>query len=67
MSKDIVEYYDGDNLYITVISSIVPPVGSKINIRKKTWKIINVTYAVDFADSVDLRHARVNVDIEAVE
>lgn len=61
---DRVEYYDDKaNLLVAVQSSIVPPLGSKISIRKKTWTVKSVSYAVDHSDDIARREMRANVDL----
>lgn len=47
---DCVEIYIGRKLVVTLNSSIVPLVGCKISISKVTYKVVEVTYAVDYAD-----------------
>lgn len=64
--KDCVEYYKGDELIVHVDSHIVPPVGSSISIRGKTWKVAGVTYAVDYADHANKR-TRANIALEPQE
>lgn len=63
---DIIEFYDGDNLIAAVRSSMVPPVGSFISIEGKTWRVANVTYALDYAMQREKR-MRCNVDLEAAK
>jgi hypothetical protein len=63
--KNKIEFYDGDNLIAVVDSAIVPPVGSKINIRKKTWMVDGITYALDHASMISERCMRANVDLVA--
>jgi hypothetical protein len=50
--KTTIEFYcgDTDRMISSVGSSMVPPVGSCINIQKKTWKVARVTYALDYPD-----------------
>lgn len=50
MSKGRIEYYDGHQLLIAVDSAMVPFVGSYISIRKKTYKITAISFAIDYAD-----------------
>ena len=47
-----------------VKSSMVPPVGAKINIRKQTWEVVRVTYALDHADDPQGKSMRANVDLK---
>lgn len=64
---DTVEYYNGKDLIVRVKSSIVPTVGSLISIRKETWKVISVTYAIDHADDWQRSGTRANVDLRIEE
>lgn len=59
-----IEFYDGLKLLARVESSMVLPVGSLISIRKQTWKIIGVTFALDYTDEQRERQMRCNVDLE---
>lgn len=61
---DFIEFYDGDSLVAYVKSSMVPPVGSKISIRGKTWTVARVTYALDHADDPQGKGMRANVDLK---
>lgn len=63
-NRDSIEFYDGDNIITAVNSSMVPHLGSKISIRKQTWCVINVTFAVDHADELFERSMRCNVNLE---
>ena len=68
----MIEFYDGDTMVAYVKSSMVPPVGAKINIRKQTWEVVRVTYALLITPTtrkaraceknVDLKHA-INVPV----
>jgi len=49
----------------SVESAMVPAVGSRISIRKKTWAVARVTYALDHADQPMEKGMRANVDLEA--
>lgn len=66
MIQDRIEFYDGDKIVATVESSMIPQIGSKISIRKKTWEVTHVTFALDHADEARERMMRCNVDIKAV-
>ena len=61
--KNVIEFYDGKKLVASSESSMVPPVGSKISIRKETWVVQQITYALDHADKWDGRCMRANVDL----
>ncbi|MBU3914399.1 hypothetical protein KKA14_02605 [bacterium] len=63
MRPDTIEFYDGKSLLASVDSSIIPPVGAKISIRKKTWKIVSATFAVDYSDDPYCRGMRCNIDV----
>lgn len=63
MTTDIIEYYNGISLVAAVKSSMVPLVGSKISIRRETWTVESVTYAVDYADDPQRTRMRANVDL----
>ena len=64
-NRDKIEYYDGDRIVASVESSMVPTVGSRISIRKKTWSVVRVTFALDHADEPMEKGMRANVEIEA--
>jgi len=63
-NKDTVEYYLYDKLISVVRSSIVPPVGSLISIKKIVYKIKLISYAIDHAENRSERSMRCNIDIE---
>lgn len=68
MRLGAIEFYDADgkpghDLIAVAESSMVPPVGSKISIRKQRWEVISVTYALDDADDSLLTRMRANVDL----
>lgn len=65
-ARDTIEFYYGKNLVAAVDSSMTPSVGSFINIRKSTWEVKRVTFALDHADDIALRRMRCSVDIEPV-
>lgn len=62
-NRDTVEFYDGMHLIAQARSSMVPPVGAKISIRKEVWTVQRVTYALDHADKMHERGMRANVDV----
>lgn len=62
-NKDSIEFYDGDMLLFIAKSSMVPLVGSLINIKLQVWKVKKVTYALDHADDYFQRAMRANVDL----
>ena len=49
---DKVEYWNDETagLIAVVKSSIVPPIGSIVNIRRRDWKVVSINYSVDAAD-----------------
>lgn len=59
----VIEFYDGAVLVASVESEMAPLVGSKISIRKKTWQVERITYALDHADDQRERRMRCNVDL----
>lgn len=69
MNKDMIEYYavDEENLVCTVKSNMVPTVGSFINISNKTWRVVGVTYTVDYSGEPSKKHMRANVDLLEAE
>lgn len=42
---------------------MVPPKGSFVNIRGKTWEVTGVTYAVDHSDDWSQTTMRANVNL----
>ena len=62
-NKDFIDFYDGPAIIAGMRSSIVPPVGAKISIRKIVWTVASVTYAVDHADDMWQCGMRANVDL----
>ena len=62
-NRDSVEFYDGKHLIAQAWSSMVPPAGAKISIRKEVWKVQRVTFALDHADEMHERGMRANVDV----
>lgn len=67
MRPSILEFYDGNRMEASVESSMVPPVGAKISIRKKVWKVTGVTYALDHAGRIGEEAMRANIDIQPVK
>lgn len=63
-NKDCVEFYLDDRLLASIRTSIIPPVGSLINIRKIVYKINRISYAIDHVESFSERLIRCNIDIE---
>ncbi len=66
---DTIEFYDGDSRHPMAVmqSSMVPPIGAKISIRKKTWEVMAVTFALDHLDEPVERAMRANVSLRAAQ
>jgi hypothetical protein len=62
--REMVEFYCEYKLIASVHSSMVPTVGARINIRRKTYKVRYVSYALDHADDFTLRRMRASVDLD---
>jgi len=62
-NRDRVEFYCSDKLVVAVNSSIVPRKSEFISIRGVVYKVIRVTYAVDYADRIHERLMRANVEM----
>ncbi len=45
---DAIEFHMPDGLILTVESSHAPDRGDKVNINKRTYKVIGRTYTVDY-------------------
>ncbi|HZX79909.1 MAG TPA: hypothetical protein VFE72_03015 [Lysobacter sp.] len=65
-NRDVIEFYrPGSHHHLAVVdSSMRLEVGDLISIRKKTWKVVFVSYAVDHADDVIASRMRQNVTLE---
>jgi len=63
-SRDRIEFHIGTVGLVGVRSCMVPPPGSLISIMGKTYKVLDVTYALDYAVDPLERRMRANVDIE---
>jgi len=63
-NMDSVEFYFNDRMVVSAKSSMVLPVDALISIRKKTWKVDHVTFAVDDADDFSMCRVRCNVDLK---
>ena len=50
-----------------VKSSMAPLVGSLISIRKTTYRVIFITFAIDDADDFAQCRMRCNIDLEKVK
>lgn len=45
----------------------IPRVGDYVNIRKQTWRVVRVTWNVDYADQIGETELRANVELERVK
>ncbi|HSH41628.1 MAG TPA: hypothetical protein VK973_05820 [Arenicellales bacterium] len=58
-----VEFYSASGLVAAVSNAgALPAVGDLINIRKQTWQVTRVTWAVDHSDYPDSQ-LRANIDL----
>lgn len=60
---DVIEFWVYNKVLLRIQSSMVPPVGSGININKVTYKVESVSFSVDYADKVFERQMRCNVEL----
>lgn len=60
-----IEFYDGDAAgHMAVVEDgAVPRVGDLVSVRKVTWRVVAVTWAVDHADDWALTKLRANVSM----
>lgn len=66
-TRSLLEFYDGEKLLIRLSSAMVPPIGYYISIKKVTWLVVGVTYAIDYAEnSQNERIMRANIDLQEV-
>ena len=57
-------YLNGAKKYLEVIdSSAVPSAGHFISLRGETYKVVRVTWAVDYPDDIHAKRLRANVEI----
>lgn len=66
--RDVIEFYnkdgvEGRNLVASVNSAMALTTGSFISIRGEVWKIVRITYALDYADKPMQQQMRANVDL----
>jgi len=71
-NRDRIEYYNADcpagrDLIAAIDSSMVPPVGAKISIRKVTWEVMFVSYCLDDAGCSTLSRMRACVNLLPAE
>ena len=64
---DRVEFYAKGKMVVGLESSIVPRPGEMVSIRKQTWEVLFVSYAVDYADYMHARQMCANVVIKMVK
>lgn len=62
------EFYLGNaDKHLTVLDAeSVPRSGEYVNIRKRTFRVVRVTWAVDHADDWSQAKLRANIELEAV-
>lgn len=65
--RDLVEFYTEKGMIASIRSSIVPPKGSCINIRKETYRVTGVSYCVDHVDEFHETCVRANVDVRKAD
>ena len=65
--KDSIEFYHENKMIASSKSSFRINVGDLISIRKKTWKVSRVTFALDNADFYNETAMRCNVDLTPVK
>lgn len=61
--KTLIEFYDGDaaHPFAWVRADAVPRRGEFVNIRKQTWLVSRVTWALDSSDGVTTLRANVEL------
>lgn len=64
--RDNIEFYCDGKMVATVKSSFIMECGHLVSIRKKTYKVRSVTFALDNTDDRVLRAMRMNVDLSPV-
>lgn len=66
---DTIEFYIGNSKgrIAFACSTMVPPADSFISIRGVTYKVVRVTYALDYADNLQMKGMRANVVLEEVK
>ena len=62
----MIEFYKKDALICSVEGSFLPAIGSFVNIRKKTWKVKAISFAVDNAGDANFGMVkfRANIDVQ---
>lgn len=65
VNRDTIEFYEENNLVAWVASSMIPMVGDKISIRKKTWQVAGVSFSLDHAEEYVETAMRCNVQLVA--
>lgn len=63
---DVIEFYTSPkgSCIACVVSTMVPTLGSFISIRKTTYKVVGVTYALDHSDDPSPTVMRACVDLK---
>lgn len=69
--KNIITFHNRDapfnkDVIVSVYSTMVPSVGAFISIRKQTWSVVSVTYAVDDADNLAAKQMHAHVNLEKI-
>ena len=65
--KDKIEFYFKDSLFAHCETSMIPTIGSFISIRGASYEVINVTFALDWADDPHRKLMRCNVDLKLMD
>ena len=63
MSKDCIEFWLHDKVLARVDSSFAPTAGQYVNIKKKNYRITQVSFSLDHLDEVSERAMRCNAQI----
>ena len=71
-NNDTVEFYNvngkrGHDLIAATKTSIIPRVGTVINIRRQTWEVVVVSYDLNDADDSIITRMRANVGLKRYE
>lgn len=63
-SRDTMEFYYDNSVVASIKSSMAPRPGDRISIRKQTWLVDRVTFALDYAEGPPSeRVMRCNVEL----
>jgi hypothetical protein len=58
------EFYYEDKMIGSVYADTVLQVGQMISIRKRTYRVTHVAFALDYSDEHDRTQLRCNIDLE---